>query len=59
MLTYVLILFIATGTPVSSGAASITQEFTSEKSCLSAGKALVDSATQRHNYVLTWGCFPK
>lgn len=56
---YVLILFIATSSSVQSGAAGISQEFSSLENCQSAGNALIKQADSRDTFVLTWGCFKK
>ena len=56
---YVLILFLATSSSYHAGAAGITQEFSSYKTCEIAGKSLVVDAHEKMNTVLTWGCFPK
>lgn len=56
---YVLILFLATSPSSQSGAASISQQFSSQQACESVGRALIKSAEDRGNYVLTWGCFAR
>lgn len=59
MQTFILIIVLATSPVGQSGAAAVQVEFTSEARCMSAARALVDDATRRRNYVLTWGCFAK
>lgn len=57
--TFILIIFISTSPTINSGAAGISQEFTSQSACIGAGNALADNATKRGNFVLSWGCFKK
>ncbi len=57
--SYILIIFISTSSSSQSGAASISQEFSTHLACANAGKGLTEQAHSRGNFVLTWGCFPK
>lgn len=59
LLTYILVLALATSGNVRAGMGIISQEFTSKESCEVAGKSLVENTIKRGNYVVTWGCFKK
>lgn len=56
---WILILFVATSSSSSSGAASVSTEFSNYGNCKAAGLVLAANAKERNNYVLTWGCFKK
>lgn len=58
-MVYILIMFLSTSPSDPSGAASISQEFTSQETCRIAGASLAKSAHEKQNYVLSWGCFQK
>ena len=59
MNTFILIMFVATSTSSQSGAASVTQEFSSYERCMVAGAMIVADVERRRNYVLSWGCAQK
>lgn len=59
MQTFILIMFLATSSDYKSGTGGISQEFNTKETCEIAGKALVDQAQKRNNFVLTYGCFKK
>lgn len=59
MITYILIMFISTSSSTQSGAAAISTEFSSNETCIAAGRAISDQAHKRGNNILTWGCFKK
>lgn len=56
---YILIMAIATSSSVQSGASLVSTEFHNEAACERAARLLVQNASQRGNYVLTYGCFSK
>lgn len=57
--TFVLIMWISTYNFSTAGAGAISQEFSSQETCMYAGKSLADNAAKRKAHVLTWGCFKK
>jgi len=56
---YILVLAIATSGRLDTGMGIISTEFISKESCEVAGKSLVEGATKRGSYIVTWGCFKK
>lgn len=58
--TFILIIFMSTSASAQSGTGAISQEFSSNATCLAAGQVLVQEAVKGNKWPnIVWGCFPK